>query len=510
MSQVPEFVLPNPVDAGRLWLMDLIHSPRALPPLSADLNDESTARTPLEMDALTINGYSYRSPRSMGGPPPLPPALPPGEALRNWETVFLPACQAAYARFRDQDFSSMSGAEVLAFLENERPALLAAFFNTIVSAMQLGPDADRLYTVLEQKLGSDADLLSATILHGGGSETRSLGREVDALADAARETPAARDALLARDFARALAVTAEPWRGSLATFLRDHEDEIALWSEIHEPPWSEDPASLLRLIASLLSAPRTDRTDKSAAAIAEVRSRLAPEDLPEFEEAVRLSRDYVPIIEHRARWQLKMVGGMRRAFVALGNDLVAHGLADSPDDIWFLHLAELEPAIHGALDVRSLAKERRAEWRRNLTLEPPMTLGLPVPYEMLGQMSPMLRRMFGAVAVAAPTATVVSGIPASAGVVRGRARVVGSLSEADELEEGDILVCPSTSPPWSPYFGIVAAVVTDAGGVISHAAIEAREYGIPAVVGTREGTRRIPDRATITVDGAAGTITIEP
>ena len=77
------------------------------------------------------------------------------------------------------------------------------------------------------------------------------------------------------------------------------------------------------------------------------------------------------------------------------------------------------------------------------------------------------------------------------------------------IADGDILVCPSTSPPWSPYFAVVAAVVTDAGGVVSHAAIEAREYGIPAVVGTRLGTRRIPDGAMVTVDGSAGTITIE-
>ena len=89
------------------------------------------------------------------------------------------------------------------------------------------------------------------------------------------------------------------------------------------------------------------------------------------------------------------------------------------------------------------------------------------------------------------------------------ARVVTSLAEAEELQDGDILVCPSTSPPWSPYFAVVAAVVTDAGGMISHAAIEAREYGIPAVVGTREATRRIPEGATITVDGSAGTVTLE-
>lgn len=138
-----------------------------------------------------------------------------------------------------------------------------------------------------------------------------------------------------------------------------------------------------------------------------------------------------------------------------------------------------------------------------------MTLGLPITYEMIGMMSPLLRRVFGAVAINPATATVVSGIAANGGVVRGRARIVGGLAEAEDLLAGDVLVCPSTSPPWTPYFAVVSAVVTDGGGVLSHAAIEAREYGIPAVVGTREGTRLIPEGAMVTVDGSAGTVTIE-
>lgn len=508
MSDSSAFVLENPADAGRLWFMDLIHSPRALPPLSADLSREAGRGTPLEMDSMTINGYTYNSPRTMG-PPPTMPELPPGEALRNWETLYLPACMAAYGRFRNQDFASMSASEILDFIERERPEMQQAFFDTIVSAMQLAPDAERLSSLLESKLPSEGDLLSATILHGGGSQTRSLGTEVEALAERARKTPAAEAALRSRNFAAAAAVSAEPWASSLRAFLHDHEDEIALWSEIHEPAWNDDPIPLMRLVAATLSAPSQARSDASAAAIAEVRALLAPQDLPEFEAALALSRDYVPVIEHRARWQLKMVGGLRRAFVALGANLVAQGYADSPDQVFFLRRAELDEAARGELDIRALARERYAEWQRNLTLHPPMTLGLPIPIEMIGAVSPMMRRMFGAVALPPATATVISGIPGSGGVARGRARIVGGLAEADDLQEGDILVCPSTSPPWTPYFGIVAAVVTNGGGVISHAAIEAREYGIPAVVGTRDATRRIPEGAMITVDGAAGTITIE-
>ena len=498
----------RPAEQGRIWFRDLIHTPRALPPLSGDLNAEFSASSVMGLDNISVRGHSYSSPRTMG-PPPAVEQLASGQALKNWHERYLPDVRTIYETFRDADYASMDALAIIAFFKGHLVAAADAFAGTISSAMELGPDADRLSTLLEAKLGADGDLLSAAILHGSGTETRSLGTEVQQLAGAARATPAAEAALMDRDFGAALGVTSDPWASALKAFLHDHEDEVALWSEIHEPAWNEDPAPLMRLVAATLAAPPQVRRNQGDAAIEEVRARLAPEDLAEFEAALALSRDYVPVIEHRARWQLKLVGGARRAFIALGQRLVEMGMADSPNDVFFLHYDELEAVARGELDVRELIAIRKHEWEDNLKLSAPMTLGLPISYEMIGTVSPMLRRMFGAVAINPATATVVSGIGGNAGVVRGRARIVGSLAEADELLAGDILVCPSTSPPWTPYFAVVSAVVTDAGGVLSHAAIEAREYGIPAVVGTREGTRRIPEGAMITVDGSAGTVTIE-
>ena len=84
-----------------------------------------------------------------------------------------------------------------------------------------------------------------------------------------------------------------------------------------------------------------------------------------------------------------------------------------------------------------------------------------------------------------------------------------SLDGQERLVPGEILVCPATMPPWTPLFGIAAAVVTDHGGILSHTAIVAREYRIPAVVGTKMGTALIRDGQTITVDGSAGTVKLE-
>jgi phosphoenolpyruvate synthase/pyruvate phosphate dikinase len=100
----------------------------------------------------------------------------------------------------------------------------------------------------------------------------------------------------------------------------------------------------------------------------------------------------------------------------------------------------------------------------------------------------------------------VSGTPGSPGVVEGPARVIRDASEFGKLRPGDVLVAPFTNPAWTPLFQRAAAVVVDSGGAASHAAIVAREYGIPAVMGTGDGTRRLKDGAQIRIDGARGVV----
>jgi phosphoenolpyruvate synthase/pyruvate phosphate dikinase len=94
----------------------------------------------------------------------------------------------------------------------------------------------------------------------------------------------------------------------------------------------------------------------------------------------------------------------------------------------------------------------------------------------------------------------------SPGTARGRARVIRSLADAHRLGAGEVLVTETTAPPWTPLFARAAAIVTDAGGILSHCAVVAREYGVPAVVGTRTGTRAIEDGRLVEVDGTAGTV----
>ena len=104
---------------------------------------------------------------------------------------------------------------------------------------------------------------------------------------------------------------------------------------------------------------------------------------------------------------------------------------------------------------------------------------------------------------------VIVGVAASPGTVQGTAKVVRSLLEASKLQSGDIMVCEMTVPTWVPLFATVSAIVADSGGILSHCAIVAREFRLPAVVGTHVGTMVIKDGMTVTVDGTKGMVRID-
>jgi pyruvate,water dikinase len=162
-------------------------------------------------------------------------------------------------------------------------------------------------------------------------------------------------------------------------------------------------------------------------------------------------------------------------------------------------------------DLKGLVRERKEELERFRRVSPPQRLGTMPPFEMEGG-GPIMRAMFKG-ELAAPSkdrseANTVKGFAGSAGVVRGRARVILSLAEAGRLQPGDVLVAPATEPPWTPLFATVAAVVTDNGGVLSHTAVVAREFRIPAVVGTGRATSTFSDGQLLEVDGDAGIVRV--
>jgi len=196
---------------------------------------------------------------------------------------------------------------------------------------------------------------------------------------------------------------------------------------------------------------------------------------------------------------------IRRALLEMGRRLAAEGVLDEPEAVFHVKLPEIEAFAAGRKDgasdpstrfdartLRDLVATRRAK-RATLASTP--------------MVDP---RFFARPRGAADATALVSGSPGSPGVAEGPVRLVMGAADFGSLRPGEVLVAPFTNPAWTPLFQHAAAVVVDSGGPASHAAIVAREYGIPAVMGTTDGTRRLVNGQRVVVDGSAGVVRPAP
>ncbi|MGW0480900.1 PEP/pyruvate-binding domain-containing protein [Nonomuraea sp. NPDC003214] len=252
------------------------------------------------------------------------------------------------------------------------------------------------------------------------------------------------------------------------------------------PTWADAPQTVLDLVKVLAAgppAPQPPGGDALGRLLASLRSPRAKAKLARL---VRDARAGVAFREDSHFYFTMPLPILRRSLLELGRRLF-----DDPQDVFHLRLEELEaigdPATADLRALRSAvtARAARREELAGVRLIDPRAI---YPVRATGD----------ALAV---------GAPAGAGVATGPVKVIRDPSEFGKLDGGDVLVCPYTNPSWTPLFQRAAAVVVDAGGSASHAAIVAREYGIPAVMGTGDGTTVLADGRLVTVDGDAGLVT---
>jgi len=201
---------------------------------------------------------------------------------------------------------------------------------------------------------------------------------------------------------------------------------------------------------------------------------------------------------------------LRLVLIAIGRKLVEAGRLDQPDDVLFLRYNELRALIGNAasLDARGRIGARRAEREASKGIRPRDWIGtvtptqLAFPYLVNWGYPERFHR------TAASDDLRITGIAGSPGQVEGVARVVQTIDEFDDVQDGDILVCQMTNPAWVVLFTKIAGLVTDTGGTTSHPAVLSREFGIPAVIGTSVATHRLSTGDRIRVDGSAGVVDI--
>lgn len=516
------------------WEWDDMHTPRAVPPLSEDYLATlaggfayryATIGAPVAVLVRVWNGYTYFGFRIDAPPEEHAAVMKSAPELRRrhipltaayWRRA-LPELQAMY-----REIDAISGdeppAELVAAWERAWGHVERAWqihFYTITGPYQVLDDlADRYEALIPGGTGAEALELSA----GSIPELRDVEHGLDELAAAAAAAPEVAARLQREpgpDLAELHALPGgDGFVAAVTRFLARHGHLGHVTEDLMEPSWVEDPKPLLVDVGRRLGQPArasaaerwAQRATAAEARAAKVRAALAdkPDELAAFEALLATAREIGPLTEGHNYWIDRMAGDrLRRLTRRVGRRLVRDGVLDDAEDVAFLRRAEVADLITAPEDRRRLVEERRARHRAQSAIRPPRKVGRVA--EPTGDGPPTGDRFDGA-RFDPVDETTLKGTGASAGVARGPARVVQGPGDFSRVRPGDIVVAPASNPGWVPLFSIAGGFVTDTGGVLSHAAVVAREFGLPAVVGTGDGTLRIVDGRTIEIDGATGLV----
>jgi len=290
----------------------------------------------------------------------------------------------------------------------------------------------------------------------------------------------------------------------LGEFLKGHGHRAVREFDFSCPRWREDPTFLYETLRNYLAHPPDQPTPrqhyehqvrKHEEAKASVDRALARHPLRRwvFRWLVRALEERLCFREAPKFYSLMGMAHIRDLYLEVGRRMVARGVLQKQEDFFFLSIPEIERVAKGDLDaawIREQVPIRRLEFARHMRADPPLMVrsdGKPV-------MKPTV------------SGESLRGTPVSSGTARGPARILLDPGDGAQLHKGEILVAPFTDPGWTPLFLTAGALVMEIGGMMSHGAVVAREYGIPAVVGVKSATRLLRDGEMIEVDGATGEV----
>jgi phosphohistidine swiveling domain-containing protein len=455
-----------------------------------------------------------------------------GELIHLWYNQWKPAQKARIAELCNMDYRSLSDSA----LDEHFNSLLSFFTQSVnyhVRLVAIATPLARLVFACRDLLGWD-DAQAMELLNGLSEKTSEPARRLAELAQIAEENTAVRTFLEKGAYSNieSLADISPEFAAAFSAYQYEFGCR-ALQYAFHAPTLAEKPELTLNLIRDQLirdfNLVKIGATldEKRTAALDKARAELAKHpvaDRERFERALKGAELAYPVREDNVFYNINAPFGLvRYRLLELGNRLAERSQIADRDDVFFLEIDEARESLRNGSDQRALVIRRKAEhdWAQahpgpatygKDPGPPPSLAGLPAEVQVV--MSAVMWYTESVVArnLSAKRHTSqdkkLHGIAASPGRYTGPVRVIISESEFDKIRAGDVLVCPVTSPVWSMIFPSIGALITDMGGILSHPAIIAREYRVPAVVATGNATTLLNDGQIVTVDGSTGVVDV--
>jgi phosphohistidine swiveling domain-containing protein len=447
------------------------------------------------------------------------------EDLEHWDREVKPAAIRDHLELLAVDPSGLGTDDLLAYLdrcrENQKHG---AYIHHLFNMAALLPIGDFLVHAREWTGRPGAELLS--LLQGVNPDPLGADHELERLLAAVREDSAAAAVLDAAGEPGEVLAGLRTLPGEAGEAAGAYIDRVGYrpvnGEDVGEPCVIELPELIVGAIRSGLETAESPSTESEVAErTAGIRDAVPGEHRAAFDELLEEAKLTYRLRDERGTYaDLWAIGIMRRAILGAGQRLAAQGVIDEPSHLVEADYAELRALLGSGVGVSGEELARRARYRleARYTDAPPVIggePGEPLPPEWLPPEAARLERALGAVVqeiFVAPQpqteAHKVRGLGISPGTYEGTARVIRGTGEFGRIEPGDVLVTNSTTTAFNIVLPLLGAIVTDRGGLLSHAAIVAREYGIPGVVGCTDATRVLPDGALVRVDGAVGEVEV--
>jgi len=445
------------------------------------------------------------------------------DQLHEWDETAKPAAIKTHRELQAVDPDALSDEDLVAYLKRCRDhhtRMITQHMRFTAAAML--PVGDLLAHVVAWADVPPAEVLS--MMRGASPTSAGASAELERLIAAINADPSARKLLDSEDDPAQVLDALRALDSDVGRALSAYLDLVGCrlldGFDISGRYALELPDALLRAIRSAVVGRGADASDVDAR-IADIRAQVPEEHRNEFDDLIEEARLMYRLRDERGVFSDIWASGiMRRAVLSAGRRLAAKGRVYDPEHFVDASFEEMCSMLAGAGGATPEELAARHEWRtsHNAKEAPPFLGDPPSPPPDMAGLPPNEARVMQATGIAmgalfasseAPhEENVLRGLAASGGVYEGPARRVAGASEFDRIKQGDVLVTESTTEAFNILLPLLGAIVTDSGGLLSHSAIVAREYGIPGVVGTRDATDRIPDGTLVRVDGDVGEVTV--